>query len=422
MALTYPEALKMMAVAGNREAFRLIKSVVTVDALFAYLPLIPTNQMAIPIAREGLEPTFGEFASDTKSDAVEESVGSDDLVFVQLRTMMGDVDVQSMIKHFTPEQISHHIQKKIKAQAEKVKEKFITGGHTTGFTATGTAGVVLALETSGATFSPWLDSSRRGVGSIKYTDAGTLWQFRAPGDIDYGPAVAVAADGFATLTSHNPSYWMRVNIDVSDAAGANGEVVIRFTSSTNEADGIKRLIPTSQTVDPDGANGDLFSLSKFDELLNMVKVGDRPAFFMSGAFINRYKEIMRSFGGATPETVQLPSFNGKPMLAYQGVPILRNDNCALDETVGTNTCGSIYLANLDDVDGLSLGVGNPQGGSQVDPQSDPYKAPMLGWHIEDIGTRQDMPRHKTRVTFYGAPILKSVLAAARASGIRNATV
>lgn len=416
MALTIPEALKAMGMAGNPRTAAFLKAMVTVDALFARIPFIETNQLMIPVPREGNEPTGGNFIADDHSSSIEESTGTDDMVGVQLRRVVGDMDIDSLVDDFDPSQRQRHLEKKVKATARKVAGKVITGGHTTGFTAVGTAGVALALETVGATFAPWMDSKRKGPGSIKYTHAGTFWQFRAPGDLEYGPQVAVAADGFATLYSGNKSNWIRVNIDVSDAV-ADGEVLVYFTTTTNEFDGLPKIISPAQTIDPVGADGDLFSFAVLDKMISNLKVGDSPAFVMSGDFIELYLALHRALGGTQPQTLMLEGY-GQAVPTYRGIPILRNDNIATDETVGASQTASLYLASMDAEDGLALAAANL--GTRFDPMTDPARGPVLGWRVENIGALAATDRRRTRLAWYGAPVLKSPLAAVRRRGVRAA--
>ena len=417
MALTIPEALKAMGMAGNPRTAAFLKATVTVDGLFARIPFIETNQLMIPVPREGNEPTGGDFIADDHSSSIEESTGTDDMVGVQLRRVVGDMDIDSLVDDFDPTQRTRHLEKKVKATARKVAGKVITGGHTTGFTATGTTGVALAFETSGATFAPWMDSKRKGPGSVKYTNAGTLWQFRAPGDLEYGPAVAAAADDFITLYSGNKSNWIRANIDVSDAAGADGEVLINFTTTTNEFDGLPKIISPAQVIDPTGAEGDLFSFAVLDKMISNLKVGDSPAFIMSGDFVELYLALHRALGGTQPQTLMLEGY-GQAVPTYRGIPILRNDNIATNETVGSTSTASLYLASLDAEDGLALAAANI--GTRFDPMTDPARGPVLGWRLENIGALATTDRRRTRLAWYGALVLKSPLAAVRRRGVRAA--
>lgn len=413
MALTIPEALKMMdGGRANPRSAAMLKSVVTVDALFARIPMIETSDIGIMIPREGAEPTGGAFIADDDAGPIEESVGTDDVVSVPLRRVVGDMDVDALVDDFSNgAQRSHHLLKKVKATARKVQDKLINGAHTTGHTITG--GVSVGAITGITEYSAWLDSKRRGPGSIKYTHAGQLWQFRAPGDLDYGTAVPATGDGTYTLTSHNPSYYIKATIDVSVAV-ANNEGTIVFSSTSKEFDGLKQIIPPSQVIDPTAADGDLFSLSILDKMLSNLKVGDNPAFIMSATFIELYYAIMRSLGGAAPETITLPGY-GSPVPAYRGVPILRNDNIATNETVGLGTTASLYLASLDADEGLALAAANM--GSSFDPQADPTRGPVLGWRLEYLGAIEGADRRRTRLAWYGAAVLKSKLAAVRRRGV-----
>lgn len=416
-ALTIPEALKMMEMGGSGRSLAMLKSVVTVDALFARIPMIPVSDIGILIPREGAEPTGGDFYGDQDTGPVEESVGSDDVVSVPLRRIVGDIRVDRLVEDFTSGAArDKQFLKKVKATARKVQDKIINGAHTTGHTLTGSAAMAAIAASPAVEYSPWLDSGRRGPGSIKYTHSGQLWQFRAPGDTDYGTAVAATTNGTYTLTSFNKSYYIRVTITTA-SAGANGEGVITFSTTSKEFDGLKKVVVPSQVIDPTGGDGDLFTLAMLDGMITNLKVGENPAFVMSGTYIDLYYALLRALGGAAPEAIMLPGY-GRAVPAYRGIPILRNDNIATNETVGANSTASLYLASFDAEEGLALAVANL--GQSFDPMSDPSRGPVLGWRVTDLGDREGADQVATRVAWNGALVLKSPLAAVRRRGVRAA--
>jgi hypothetical protein len=414
MALLIPEALKRMSAGGSPLTLAMLKTIVTVDALFARIPMAENNGPVVTVPREGAEPTGGNFIGDDDNGPIEESTGTDDVIGLPLRRVVGDMDVDSLVDDFTGGAARDaQFLKKVKATARKVQDKFINGGHTTSHTIPSAPASLGAIGAS-ATYAPGMDSLRRGPGSIKYTHTGTLWQFRAPGDQDFGPAVAAASNGTYTLRSFNQSYFIRVTITVATAT-ANAEGSIYFNSTTKEFDGLPRLVTPAQTIDPVGANGDFFSLAILDKMISNLKVGDNPAFIMSGDYIEAFYAIMRALGGTDPNTMMIEGY-GQPVPTYRGIPILRNDWILSNETVGSSSVtGSLYLANLDAEEGLYFAVANM--GERFDPQSSPDRGPVLGWRVDRIGALEGKDRRRTRLAFYGAPVLKSPLAAVRRRGV-----
>lgn len=421
MALLIPEALKQMDASGagaNLRSMGILLSVVTTDALFARIPFIETSDIGIMVPREGAEPTAGDFIGDDHSSTIAEATGTDDVVSVPLRRHVGDMDVDALVDDFSDgAQRSRHLLKKVKATARKVQDKLINGGHTTGYTlGAGAAASFNAIDAI-TEYSAWLDSLRRGPGSLKYTHASQTWQFRAPGDVDFGEGVVASDDGTYTLASHNPSYYIKVTLDVSDAV-ANAETSIYFTSTTKEFDGLKKIIVPSQVIDPTGANGDFFSLSMLDKMITNLKVKSNPAFIMSSTYIELYYAILRSLGGAAPPMMMIPGY-GQEVPSYRGIPILADDFILTNETVGSGTTGSLYLASLDADEGLALAAANK--GPRFDPQADPARGPVLGWRVEYLGAIEGADRRRTRLAWYGAAVLKSKLAAVRRRGVLAAT-
>lgn len=422
MALTLPEALKRAAQGGNAMLAGIAQAIVTTDELANVLPLQPVSEVNISYRREGSLPSTAWLPDSGVSS--EESAGTDDNVVVPVRRIVGNVDVDALADALTGnapgEQRSARLVAKIKATWREAMLKLVNGGWATSYTVSPAVGstAALALGTTGldgiSTFGPGLDSNRFGAGTIKYTHAGTLWQFRAPGDVTFGDAVAAATDDSYTLYSWNKSRYIVVTLDVSDAA-ANHEFNVYFASSNNEFDGMKSLLGPGMTVDPVGGNGDAFDFGMLDHLMSLEKVRQNRAFIMNSALVEKFYAANRALGGTQPTTIQLPNY-GQPVPTYRGVPLITNDNCLSDETVGTGTCSSIYLASLTATEGLALGVANA-GGQTVSPQADPRTRPVLGFQIEDLGSLEGKDAKRTRVKLYCAPILRSSLALVRRRGI-----
>ena len=174
--------------------------------------------------------------------------------------------------------------------------------------------------------------------------------------------------------------------------GDNGAVAQEF-------DGIKTLVESAQTIASTGANGDALTLTKLDELADKIPYGP-DAFVMNSAMIRQYRNLLRTVGGGTDANMlQLKNFD-RPILTHNGIPILKNDFIASDESKGTMTTGSsIYAVRMNEDDGVH-GI---------------FGGESAGIRIENIGTVQNKDAWRVRVKWYSAIVMKSTLSLARAS-------
>jgi hypothetical protein len=271
-----------------------------------------------------------------------------------------------------------------------------------------------------ATYGPHLDSARRGPGSIKITDTsvgvdGVLY-FRAPGDIDYGEGVVIDADADYTVKSHNPSNFIIVTIDASDIDAADLETTIRFVSSNDEFDGLWEMADPSLITAVVGANGDNFTLALLDDLMDVQKVREGRAFIMPGKLVNQYYAAVRGLGGADPQHMVIPGIGSQAPI-YRGVPILANDNITT-YAVSSGTVSDMALISLDPNEGLVLAAQSSGGPTQaMSPDADPRVRSVLGFRIESLGPLEGKDANRTRVKWYGAPVLKSLLSCAVKQGV-----
>lgn len=417
MALTLPQAIQRLS---NPVMQGIMRTIVTTDQMSAILPIVPVNGDAYRYVREGSLPTGGAFIDDTGT-TTEESTGTDDKTTAEFRRLVGNMDVDQLANAMSGGvQQGAQLEKKVKATWRKVQDTNINGNRTTSHTlspASGSPGAAVGTATG---YSPWLDSGRRGPGSLKYTHSGTTWQFRAPGDPDYGAAVTVAANATVTLYSYNASKWIRVPITVASAT-ANGEVLIYFNTTTNSYEGFEQIVHPSMVRDPVGANGDDYAFSILDRALSTVKVRENLAFVMPGTLIEKHFAACRALGGTTPEFTEIPSVMGMQKVpSYRGVPLLVNDFVLADETVGSTTdATSLYLGSFSANEGVCL-AGMSYGGTQLLAEADPRSVPVLGFYINDVGYLEGKDARRTRVGFAGALVLKSTLALFRARGIKTA--
>lgn len=175
--------------------------------------------------------------------------------------------------------------------------------------------------------------------------------------------------------------------------------------TTQEFDGLKTLCPTGsgQSITGPGANGDALTLGMLDELADMIPWGP-DAFIMNSIAIRQYRNLLRTVGGGTDANMlQLKNFD-RPVLTHNGIPILKNDYIAANETKGvTTTTMSVYAVRMNEADGLH----GLFGGSSA------------GIRVEDIGTVQNKDANRIRVKWYSSVALKSTLSLARFYGLTS---
>jgi HK97 family phage major capsid protein len=173
------------------------------------------------------------------------------------------------------------------------------------------------------------------------------------------------------------------------------------TANTKQFDGISRLVTPAQTITA-GANGSAVSLSMLDELKDAVILG-ADAFVMRRGTWRAIKSLLRAAGGNTAEMIQIQNF-GRPVPAFDGIPVLVNDFLAANEVQGSaSATTSIYAVRMNEADGLH-GL---------------YGGPSAGMVVENIGTVQNRDANRIRVKWYCGLALKSTRSLARIKGITN---
>jgi len=166
-------------------------------------------------------------------------------------------------------------------------------------------------------------------------------------------------------------------------------------------DGLPVLVSGPMTLSA-GANGAALTLSMLDELLDSVILG-ADCLVMRPGTIRAYRALLYATGGIQPAMVEIPNF-GQPVLGHNGVPILRNDYLANNETQGSNnnTC-SVYAARLNELDGMHA----------------LYGGASAGLRVEDVGTVQNKDADRIRVKWYCGSALKSSKSLGRLKGVTN---
>ncbi len=390
MPLLKDEAAKL---SNNLLIQGVIEEVITEDDLWAVLPFKQVNSLAYVYNRERelSEPDFLGV-----NENVSEGGAKFEKVTAYLRALIGDVDVDKFIQHTmgdTNDQKAIQIAKKSKALSRKWRRTLINGSAYAATWAGAPAGFILATEVS--------DANGPGSGTLEIDIAPTLKvRYAAPGDAA-GAWVEAAADGRFIVRSANPARYLILTLDVSEKGAADATATATIAES-KEFTGMKYLVDPAQTISMGTDGGDL-SFEKLDELLDAVKVGNEKVLIMPSRTIRSYKALLRNAGGIEPAMIMIPQF-GKPMLTYNGVPILKNDYIPVDEAQGNGTgLTHVYAAFLDEEEGVTGLAGGPN----------------AGFAVEDVGTVQNKDADRTRVKQYGGLAVHSTLSLAKLAGVKN---
>jgi hypothetical protein len=149
-------------------------------------------------------------------------------------------------------------------------------------------------------------------------------------------------------------------------------------------------------------NGAALDFSMLDELKDAVLLGADCLMMRQGTW-RAVKAMLRAIGGNEASTIMFENF-GRPIPAFDGMPVILNNFLPADETCGSNnaTC-SIYALRLNEVDGFH-GIVAPQ---------------TAGISVEEIGTVQNKDAVRWRVKWYVGTALKATHSLARLKGITN---
>lgn len=407
MALTIYEAMKASENPFQAEMF---KAIATQDQMFSILPWKSWPTEGYPYEREV---SVGSFAAITPGGSIAESTGRTEKVTISNREFAGDFYLPNFAQNLLSNKVSQYDRQlvmKLKAAGRTLAGKVITGASISGALASQESFQSGPYVDAVVSASPYI-REREGAGEIKYTHTGTFAQFRAPGDVEFGPQVACAADGDYTLVSGDPSKWIRVTLDVSDATGdATRRIVF---ASSNEFDGLLRQVSLTQTRSAAGTDGDALSFAIMEELVDAVRERTgQLAFVMNAALRRKYNALVRATGGTDPGWVfdgplgkiTLPSFNG--------IPILTNDNVPSNEAKGSaSNLSSVFLANFDEGPGVHMVA---FGSERQQVEADPRDTSVLGFQIHNLGQKAGESKQGGRLLWFGGMACGSDLSLARA--------
>ncbi len=407
MSQTLFDAMKR---SRNEYQTMLLRQIATSSELFGVMPFVPKAGEGFEYDREV---SVGSFRFINPGGTVQESTGTTEHLVIGKREATADFYVPNFAQDNMGDildPLEAQTRMKLKAAGRTLAGKFVTGASINGFTSEAfqSGPYVDALVAA----SPFV-RDRAEAGELKYTHTGTFLQFRAPGDTEFGTAVACTTDGSYTLASKSPSKWIRVTLDVSDAT-ADAIRRIAFTTSSYEFDGLQQLVAPSQVIDSDGAAGDALSFRKLRQLRDLVK--DKTglvAYVMHSSARQKYEDLVTATNGAGPQTVMLETFRAP---TFDGYPILVDDNIPTTEVKGGSgsTLTSVYFANFEPDRGVFCGA---TGGAEQQVESDPRDRTVLGFRLRDLGQKAGESQQGRRLSWYGAPVCGSDLSLARASEI-----
>lgn len=263
---------------------------------------------------------------------------------------------------------------------------------------------------------PNIDTSR-GEGALKYTHTGTLVQFRAPGEYEFGEAVAISTSTVAKVYGYNGDTWVEVTHG-TQAMSADGRAVVTFSGGTAEFDGVFSLLKgqTSRIIyaNSDAANGANLALSDLDHLEKMVKAPQSDkAFILSARTMTTVEGLLRAAGGAT-----MQEYQGVQVMKYKNIPLLWTDYMPTTQTRGSaSTCSSILCT--------TLGVGRGLCGYYTEEDPDPpanarvQRTNVMGVTIYDLGISGTLHDSTVRVVTHVALANPNTIEIAQLGGVLN---
>ena len=416
MSLTIYDAMR-----GSQNAYQtmLLRQIATSDMMFAVMPFKPVEGEGFSYEREK---SLGNFSFIAPGGSVSESNATTERVTASNREATEDFYVPNFAQSLMSgqaDQLEKQTRLKLKTAGRAIAGKMITGASISSATCQNFQGSSTPLVDTLVSCSPFI-RDREGPGNIKYVHSGTLVSFRAPGDQEFGDGVDISGgDGNYTLVSSDPSKWIRVTLDTSDATGGAVDAIrnITFTAS-NEFPGLAQQCPSGQTrVATSTTAGDALSFAILEELIDAVKNRTNLAFVMNAKLRRKYNTLVRALGAAGPEYVER---NGVMMPSFAGIPILTNDNIPSNEDSGNasvHTLSSVYLANFTVDEGVYMAA---YGGASQQVEADPRDVAVLGFRIFELGQKQGSAAKSEvgrRLCWFGTEACGSDLSIARASQI-----
>lgn len=211
----------------------------------------------------------------------------------------------------------------------------------------------------------------------------------------------------ATQSDHNNQEAIQIASKAKSMGRQYQGLMITGTGASNQFPGLITLTDSSK-LSTTATNGETLSFSRMDEVIDNVidKDGQVDYMVMHSRTVRSYKAILRALGGnSVDDMYQLPS--GARVNAYSGVPIFRNDWIPVNQTQGTGTGLTSFLAGTFDDGSGKHGV------SGLTAEN------AAGVQVEEVGVHQSRDETITRVKWYVSMALFSLNGLAQAPGISN---
>lgn len=265
--------------------------------------------------------------------------------------------------------------------------------------ALGGAGVLAVGETITGDQNPMTGETAAAKAAATFTNISTGLT-TILGDAEVNGLVQATRSNFNDQTS----------VQIASKAKHLGRIfqwmLINGTAGATQFDGLINLCAPDQTIASGGANGDILSFEVLDQLMDLVtaKDGITDYFAMAGRERRKYRTLLRGLGGASvTEMFELPS--GEKVIAYSGVPILRNEHIPIDQTRGGSDLATTVFAGVFDDGSRQMGLAGLTAEN------------AMGIKVKDVGEKEGADEHIWRVIWYSGLALFSEKALACATGI-----
>jgi hypothetical protein len=166
----------------------------------------------------------------------------------------------------------------------------------------------------------------------------------------------------ATRSADNDQKGIQIASKAKAAARKYQDMLINGTGMSDEFTGLLGLCANSQKVHADTAgsitNGGVLTFELMDELLDLVTDKDAQVDYimMHARDLRKFRSLLRGLGGTSPVDVYtMPS--GAEVMAYNGIPVFRNDYIPTNLTTGSANNTSVIIAGTLDDGSLSHGIG-----------------------------------------------------------------
>ncbi len=326
--ITYQET-ELVSKSAYAQAIGL--EVVAQNDFFRKLPMAMVQGAGLVYEREGTEPSVDWVAF---GGAAPESGTAFRKVHTELANMANTITTGGAAIRYMwdANQIRTYTAKVVKAQIKDYLDKIWNGNRPT-------ATFADALLTGAAVASTG-PNMRLGNGLIRCTvGATTRLAFQAPGDTTVGAVsadlVAVPAGTSVTLTSADLTSEITLTVNGPALPAASMDEVVVFATATQEFDGLRRICPTAQVIDPTGVNGSPLALDYLRQVQMAVEADPANcAWVTSRAGFRQYRKLQDAMN-ITPEMIEISK--GRMVAAFEGVPFIVCDAIPANLTKGAGT-------------------------------------------------------------------------------------